>query len=127
MIKESKIDKEQFEEICATSSADIISDKSVAHPDLYAILQDIAEIKRSINGFISMNDTEEEGMDKVIRMCYAALIFGGVLNDAKCDTLSTAIPTDGEVSIESRSRKDLRVILLAQAKLLMQTMVVTSK
>ncbi|KAI9260891.1 hypothetical protein EDC94DRAFT_610142 [Helicostylum pulchrum] len=127
MIKDSKIDKAKFEELCAASSAEIIADKSVAHPDLYAILQDIAEIKRSINSFILMNCAEEEGMDKVIRMCYAALIFGGVLNDAKCDILSTAIPIDGEVSIESRSRKDLRVILLAQAKLLMQTMVVTSK
>lgn len=127
MIKESKINKSQFEELCIASSAEITADKSVAHPDLYAMLQDIAEIKRSLSSYVVMTDDENEGMDKVIRMCYAVIIFGGVLNDSKCDRLATAIPTDEEAEVQSRSRKDLRVVLLAQAKLLMQSLVPTSK
>lgn len=126
MIKESKIGKTQFEDLCSKSSAAIVVDKAIVNPELYGMLQDLSELKRSLHGFINASEEETEAMDKVIRMCYAALIFGGVINETKRDELANAISTT-EDGAESRSRKDLRAILLTQAKALMQSITSTSK
>lgn len=126
MIKESRIDKAQFQELCIRSSAAITADKNTVSPELYGILQDISELKRLIHGFITASEEETETMDKVIWMCYAALIFGGAMNEARREELANAISTT-ENFTENRSRKDLRAILLAQAKLLMQSVTSISK
>lgn len=126
MIKESRIGKIQFEELCIKSSATIAADKTSVNSELYGMLQDLSELKRSLHGFINANEEEAENMDKIIRMCYAALIFGGVINETKREELVNTTPTTEDLA-ESRSRKDLRAVLLAQAKLLMQNITSISK
>lgn len=116
MIKESKIEKSQFETLCSANS---ISTQNV-EPELHTFLQDLSELKRLTQGFITGADAEDDGLDKTIRMCYAAVVFGGDHNEARREELRTAVHADGEDAIESKSRKDLRLILLAQAKLFMQ-------
>ncbi|KAI7893343.1 uncharacterized protein EV154DRAFT_501727 [Mucor mucedo] len=126
MIKESRIDKTQFQELCVKSSAEIIADRNTVNPELYGILQDISELKRLLHGFITASEEDTEKMDKVIWLCYATLIFGGVKNEDKRGELVNAISTTEDFA-ESRSRKDLRAVLLAQAKSLMQNITSTSK
>lgn len=116
MIKESRIDKSQFEVLCSASS--IVTQN--VEPELYTILQDLSELKRLTQGFITIAN-DDEGLDKAIRMCYAAIVFGGESNESKRKELITAVPALGDDAIESKSRKDLRTILLAQAKVFMQS------
>lgn len=118
MIKESKIEKSQFEALCSPNSISTQNTES----ELHSTLQDLSELKRLTQGFITGADAEDDGLDKTIRMCYAALVFGGDSNEEKRNELRTAVHTNGEDAIESKSRKDLRLVLLAQAKVFMQNL-----
>lgn len=124
MIKESKMSTDDFQSICKLSSKGIMEDKSIADPDLYSILVDLAELRKLIQGFI-VGGLDDEDLNKVVRMAYAALILGGETNVSKQKELEVAVAKD-ETSL-SKTRKDLRVVLLAEAKLFMQSVLATQK
>lgn len=124
MIKESKISTDGFQSICKLSSKGIMEDKSIADPDLYSILVDLAELRKLIQGFI-VGGLDDEDLNKVVRMAYAALILSGETNISKQKELEVAVAKD-ETSL-SKTRKDLRVVLLAEAKLFMQSVLATQK
>lgn len=101
-----------------------MEDKSIADPDLYSILVDLAELRKLIQGFI-VGGLDDEDLNKVVRMAYAALILSGETNISKQKELEVAVAKD-ETSL-SKTRKDLRVVLLAEAKLFMQSVLATQK
>ncbi|KAG1115147.1 hypothetical protein G6F42_014009 [Rhizopus arrhizus] len=52
-IRNSRLDKLNFEAICSTFVKSLSEDKSLTDPELYALIQDLAELRRLTHGFIS--------------------------------------------------------------------------
>ncbi|OAD08462.1 hypothetical protein MUCCIDRAFT_154925, partial [Mucor lusitanicus CBS 277.49] len=57
-IRHSRLDKLHFEAICSTCVRSVSEDKSLTDPELYALIQDLAELRRLTQGFISVTDSD---------------------------------------------------------------------
>lgn len=117
IIQASQIEKEQFEAILTTYGKLLAEGKSRADFDLYSILQDLAELRRLTQAFIPTADTEQDGLDDVIQMCFAAIVFGGVNNTERMgQVLSAASST----ALENPNHgKDLLEALLLHGKMVL--------
>ncbi|KAI9478245.1 MAG: hypothetical protein EXX96DRAFT_570148 [Benjaminiella poitrasii] len=74
-IKDSRISVDSFQIICSTFIKTFLGDKPLSDVELYGILQDLSELRRLTQGFISAADLNCDGLDGIIQMCFAASVF----------------------------------------------------
>ncbi|GAN06215.1 hypothetical protein MAM1_0115c05695 [Mucor ambiguus] len=117
-IRNSRLDKLNFEAICSTCVRSLSEDKSLTDPELYALLQDLAELRRLTQGFISVTDSDSDGLDDAIQMCFAVVAFGGEHTQERLPEGSNEDENNGKTLLETLS---------TQAKILMQNTTTTSK
>ncbi|CEP09034.1 hypothetical protein, partial, partial [Parasitella parasitica] len=119
-IRNSRLDKLKFEAICSTFVKALSEDKSLTDPELYAIVQDLAELRRLTHLFISVTDSDNDGLDDAIQMCFAVVAFGG-------ENMSAKLSEESHAQLEENNGKILLETLSTQAKILMQNTTTTSK
>ncbi|KAK4510606.1 uncharacterized protein ATC70_005037 [Mucor velutinosus] len=117
-IRHSRLDKLNFEAICSTCVRSLSEDKSLTDPELYALIQDLAELRRLTQGFISVTDSDSDGLDDAIQMCFAVVAFSGEHTQERLSEGSNEDENNGKILLETLS---------TQAKILMQNTTTTSK
>ncbi|KAI8639579.1 hypothetical protein BD408DRAFT_371457 [Parasitella parasitica] len=119
-IRNARLDKLKFEAICSTFVKALSEDKSLTDPELYAIIQDLAELRRLTHLFISVTDSDDDGLDDAIQMCFAVVAFGG-------DDMSAKLNEESNMQLDENNGQILLETLSTQAKILMQNTTTTSK
>ncbi|KAL9554649.1 hypothetical protein MBANPS3_002732 [Mucor bainieri] len=117
-IRHARLDKLHFEAICSTCVRSLSEDKSLTDPELYALIQDLAELRRLTQGFISVTDSDSDGLDDAIQMCFAVVAFSGEHMQERLSEGSNEDENNGKILLETLS---------TQAKILMQNTTTTSK
>lgn len=87
---------------------------------MYVIIQDLAELRRLSHGFVSVTESDKDGLDEAIQMCFAAVAFGG-------EEMSEKLQQESNVELDENNGKILIETLSTQAKILMQNTTTTSK
>ncbi|KAI7905962.1 uncharacterized protein BX663DRAFT_483630 [Cokeromyces recurvatus] len=131
-IKNSHLSKEEFETICSTFVKSVLGEKPVTDKELYDILQDLSELRRLTQGFITANDTDHDGLNDTIQICFAAFVFEDKINFEKLQDQSATVnsfPSNevNESENQNFAEGKLLDVLLAQAKILMQSIITSSR
>lgn len=82
------------------------------------MIQDLAELRRLTQGFISVTDSDSDGLDNAIQMCFSVVAFSGEHMQERLSEGSNEDENNGKTLLETLS---------TQAKILMQNTTTTSK